>query len=203
VPVASAAAAPGYGVSGGAIVDPAGRPMFLIGASYEGPADRAWQMWSDDQFDAALIGQDFARARAAGLGVLRIFVQKPLADDLASGKWQKLDKVLDLADKQGLAIVLTLNDYTDWDLKRVAALDGAIAGHLKGRATVLAIDLKNEPHLGDLALAMYQPGETPPLQSPDLVARIGERITREEIPEYRASETGQKNVPVRLTDDQA
>jgi hypothetical protein len=203
VPVASAAPAPGYGVSGGAIVDPSGRPLFLIGASYEGPADRAWQMWTDDQFDAALIGKDFARARAAGLGVLRIFVQKPLADDLASGKWQKLDKVLDLADKQGLAIVLTLNDYTDWDLKRVAALDGAIAGHLKGRATVLAIDLKNEPHLGDLALALYQPGEAPPLQSPDLVARIGERITRAEIPEYRASESGQKNVPERLTDDQA
>jgi hypothetical protein len=203
VPVASAASAPGYSISGNAILDPTGRPLFLIGASYEGPADRAWQMWSDDQFDAALIGQDFARARAAGLGVLRIFVQKPLADDLASGKWQKLDRVLDLADKQGLAIVLTLNDYTDWDLTRVAKLDGAIAGHLKGRATVLAIDLKNEPHLGDLALAMYQPGETPPLQSPDLVARIGERITREEIPEYRASESGQKNVPERLTDEQA
>jgi hypothetical protein len=200
--VASAAAA-GYGISGNAIVDPSGRPLFLIGASYQGPADRAWQMWVDDQFDLTLIGQDFARARAAGLVVLRIFVQKPLADELASGKWQKLDRVLDLADKHGLAIILTLNDYTDWDLTRVARLDGAIAGHLRGRATVVALDLKNEPHLGDLALATYQTGETPPLQSSELVARIGERITREEIPEYRASENGQKNVPERLSDEQA
>src|SRR4030095_12386847 len=36
-----------------------------------------------------------------------------------------------------------------------------------------------------------------------LCARTGERITREEIPEYRASESGQKNVPQRLDDEQA
>src|SRR5207244_4334622 len=103
----------------------------------------------------------------------------------------------------GLAIVLTLNDYTDWDLGRVAALDGAVAGHLRGRATIVALDLRNEPHLGDLALAGYQSGETPPVQSAALVAKIGERITREEIPEYRASESGQKVVPERLSDEQA
>lgn len=201
-PVASAAA-PGYSVGGSAILDPSGRPLFLLGASYEGPADRAWQMWTDEQFDPGLIGQDFARARSAGLGVVRIFVQKPLADDLAAGKWQKLDRVLDLADKQGLGVILTLDDYTDWDLARVARYDGAIAGHLRGRATVVALDLKNEPHLGDLALAGYPAGETPPIQDPALVARIGERITRDEIPEYRASESGQKAVPTRLDDDQA
>ncbi|MFN8632310.1 MAG: hypothetical protein U0893_00540 [Chloroflexota bacterium] len=200
---ASAAPPTGYTVSGTALLDPAGRASFLIGASYEGPADRAWQMWADDQFDLTLIGQDFARAKAAGLGVLRIFVQKPLADDVQAGRWQKLDKVLDLADKHGLGIILTLADYTDWDLARVASYDGAIAAHLKGRATVVALDLKNEPHLGDLALSVYPSGQAPPLQDATLVARIGERITRAEIPEYRASEAGQKNVPQRLDDEQA
>src|SRR6185503_20363944 len=97
-----AAPAAGYAVNGTALMDPSGRALFLIGANYQGPADRAWQMWADDQFDLNLIAQDFARAKQAGLGVLRIFVQKPLADDLAAGKWQKLDRVLDLADKQGL-----------------------------------------------------------------------------------------------------
>jgi hypothetical protein len=201
---ATAEAAPaGYAVSGTALLDPSGQPAFLIGASYEGPADRAWQMWADDQFDLNVIGQDFARARSAGLKVLRIFVQKPLADDFAAGRWQKLDKVLDLADKQGLGIILTLADYTDWDVGRLAKLDGSIAGHLKGRRTIVALDLKNEPHLGDLALSIYPSGQTPPLQSAVLVQQIGERITRDEIPEYRASESGQKVVPQRLDDEQA
>ncbi|MCC7371504.1 MAG: hypothetical protein IT306_24000 [Chloroflexi bacterium] len=200
---ATAAAAPGFAISGTTLVDPAGRPAFLIGANYQGPADRAWQMWADDQFDLNLIGQDFARAKAAGLSVLRIFVQAPLANDLAAGRWQKLDRVLDLADKHGLSIVLALNDYTDWDLGRVAALDGAIAAHYRGRPTLVALDLKNEPRLGDLALSIYPPGDAPTLQSAGLVARIGERITRAEIPEYRASEAGQKNVPARLSDDEA
>jgi hypothetical protein len=203
VAAAPRAAPAGFTVSGTTVVDRVGRPAFLIGANYQGPADRAWQMWTDEQFDLGLISQDFARAKAAGLGVLRIFVQKPLADDLASGRWQKLDRVLDLADRHGLAIILTLNDYTDWDLAQVAALDGAIAARYRGRPTIVALDLKNEPRLGDLALTSYPPGGAPTLQSAGLVARIGERIAREEIPEYRASESGQKSVPVRLDDEQA
>jgi len=200
---APASAGPAYAANGTYLVDAAGRPVFLIGASYQGPADRAWKMWADDQFDAALVGQDFARARTAGLSVLRIFVQAPLAADLAAGRWQKLDRVLDLADKNGLSIILTLADYTEWDLARLAKLDGAIAGHYRGRATIVAFDLKNEPHFGDLALSIYRSGETPPLQDAALVSRIGERITREEIAEYRASEDGQKVVPQRLDDEQA
>ncbi len=200
--VAQAAPA-GYSVNGGVLVDPAGRPSFLIGASYQGPADRAWKMWADDQFDAALIAQDFARAQAAGLSALRIFVQKPLADDIAAGRFQKLDRVLDLADRYGLAVILTHADYVDFDLGRVAALDGAIAARYRGRATILAIDLKNEPRIGDLMLTAYLPGDNPPLQDAAIVARIGERITREEIPEYRTTEAGQKNVPARLDDEQA
>ncbi|MCC6420060.1 MAG: hypothetical protein IT429_17635, partial [Gemmataceae bacterium] len=94
-------------------------------------------------------------------------------------------------------------DYVDWELGRVAALDGAIAARYRGRATILAIDLKNEPRIGDLMLSLYPAGDTPPVQDAAIVARIGERITREEIPEYRASEAGQKNVPARLTDEQA
>lgn len=203
-PAPTARAAPaGFAVSGTALMDPSGRPLFLIGASYQGPADRAWKMWADDQFDPNLIAQDFARARMAGIGVLRIFVQKPLADDIAAGRWQKLDRMLDLADRHGLAVVLTLHDYTDWDLARVAKLDGAIARQYKGRPTLVALDLKNEPRIGDLALSVYPSGEAAPLQDASVIARIGERITREEIPEYRASEAGQKNVPARLDDEQA
>src|SRR5947207_12717670 len=80
-------------------LDTTGRPAFLTGANYEGPADRAWQMWTDTSFDSQLIEQDFARARAAHLSLLRIFVQPPLADDVRAKRFKKLDRVLDLADR--------------------------------------------------------------------------------------------------------
>jgi hypothetical protein len=197
------AAGPAYSAMGTYLVDASGQPLFLVGVNYQGPAERAWKMWENDQFDLKLIEQDFARAKNAGARVLRIFVQAPLATDLAAGRWQKLDRVLDLADKYGLGLVIALNDYTDWDLARVAKLDGAIAARYKGRQTIVAFDLKNEPRFGDLALAIYRAGEAPPLQDPAFVGALGERITREEIPEYRASEDGQKSVPTRLDDEQA
>src|SRR4249919_2879000 len=59
---------------------PSGWPSFLIGASYQGPAARSWRgdywaWWADDLFDAQLVDDDFARAEAAGLNTLRVFVQ--------------------------------------------------------------------------------------------------------------------------------
>src|SRR5688572_23585271 len=35
------------------------QPLFLLGANYEGPADRAWRMWEDTRFDPLLIAADF------------------------------------------------------------------------------------------------------------------------------------------------
>ncbi|MCC6177512.1 MAG: cellulase family glycosylhydrolase [Chloroflexi bacterium] len=185
------------------LVDEAGRPFFLLGASYQGPADRAWKMWADDQFDATLIAMDFGRARAAGLNALRIFVQYPLAQDAMAGRWNKLDQVLDLADRNHLRLIVTLADYTDWDLARLATVDDAIAARYRGRPTILAYDLKNEPRFGDLALSIYPPESTASLQDAGLVPRIGERMTQAELPEYRASDDGKKVIPERLTDDRA
>src|SRR4051794_16903820 len=72
------------------LLRPDGAPMFLIALNYEGPADRAWQMWDNGKFDAARIDADFARASAAGARALRIFLQAALATDIAGGKWDKL-----------------------------------------------------------------------------------------------------------------
>ncbi|MDP8921669.1 MAG: cellulase family glycosylhydrolase, partial [Chloroflexota bacterium] len=191
------------------------RGGFLLGANYEGPPDQAWQMWHDDRFDPTLIAQDFARARAADLTVLRIFVQAPLADDVRANRWAKLDHVLDLADRAGLRLIVTFADYTEWDLTRLAEVDAAIAARYKGRPTILAFDLKNEPRIGDLALSTY-PGIPPSLQQASLIdaikpllpvaadARTGlEWLSRQEIAEYRASEEGRRTVPARLDDEQA
>jgi hypothetical protein len=43
-----------------------GQPFFVVGANYEGPVDRAWAMWEEEEFDPALIEADFARARSIG-----------------------------------------------------------------------------------------------------------------------------------------
>ncbi len=190
-------------VLGEQFVDAAGQPVFVVGANYEGPADRAWQMWDEGRFDAELIARDFERARAADLTVLRVFVQQSLANDVRAGRWAKLDRVLELADGYGLKLILTFADYPEADPSRLAAVDAAVAARYRGRPTIFAYDLKNEPRFGDLALAIYPVDMTPPLQDSRLVAAVGETVPRPEIGEYRRSEQGQRDIPRRLSDDQA
>ena len=184
-------------------MDRSDRPVFMVGANYEGPADRAWQMWDDQLFDPALIAQDLGRARAANLSVLRMFVQPPLVTDIRAGRWAKLDRVLDLADRHGLGIILTFADYWEADLAELATIDAAVAARYRGRATIFAYDLMNEPHFSELALARYPPGVVVPLQDPALVAAVGEMIAPEDIAEHRTSEQGQRDIPGHLDDQQA
>src|SRR5687767_11253360 len=91
------ASPPSSRIEGEFFLDGTGEPIFVLGANYEGPADRAWQMWEDAKFDPALIAWDFDRARRANVSVLRIFVQESLAVDIRGGRWNKLDTVLTLA----------------------------------------------------------------------------------------------------------
>jgi hypothetical protein len=142
------------------------------------------------------------RAQAAGLTVLRIFVQKSLADDIQAGRWAKLDQVLQLADQHALKLIVTFADYPSGRVADLVAIDTAIATRYQGRPTILAYDLKNEPHFGDLALAVFPPGTYVALQDPALVPTIGEVAPRASIADYRASDDG-KGIPARLSDDQA
>jgi hypothetical protein len=61
------------------LLAPNGAPIFVTGVNYEGPAERAWQMWDVDKFDAGAIDADFSRAASAGMNAVRIFVQAPFA----------------------------------------------------------------------------------------------------------------------------
>jgi Cellulase (glycosyl hydrolase family 5) len=183
------------------LTGPNGAPSFVIGLNYEGPADRAWQMWQDDKFDAGLIEADFARAAAAGANSLRIFVQSPLAVDIGAGKWTKLDQVVDLAEKHGLRLVISLHDYGERDLGRVTNTAGQIAHRYRGRPGVLAFDLKNEPRFGDLALTKYSSAVA--LQQHGLIDALGERLPHDQLADYRASDEGAKTIPSYLSDDEA
>ncbi len=191
------------GIRGEHFVDATGQPVFLLGVNYEGPADRAWEMWDDGKFDATLIGPDLDRARAAGLSVVRVFIQQSLAEDIRAGRWIKLDTFLRLADLRGLKVILTFADYPDSNLERLVAIDTAVASRYRGRSTILAYDLKNEPRFFDLALSQYPTGTYVALQDRVLVPLVGETIPRDEIPAYRETEQGQARIPSWLSDDRA
>ncbi|HET6319933.1 MAG TPA: cellulase family glycosylhydrolase [Chloroflexota bacterium] len=191
--------ASGTSGDGERLLNASGVPEFVIGMNYEGPADRAWQMW--DRFDAGLIDADFARAGAGGVNALRIFVQAPLATDIAADRWDKLDTVVGSAEQRGVHLVVSLHDYGELNLANVAATAGKIAQRYRGRSGILAYDLKNEPRFNDVALARY--ASPPPLQQRGLIDRFGERMTRADLPAYRSSDEGKKSVPTSLSEDAA
>ena len=181
-----------------------GQPFFVVGANYEGPTDRAWQMWEDDKFDLGLIEADFARARALGINTLRIFVQRPLRDDINGGDFSKLDSVIEIARRHNLLLILTFTDWPEPDITRAGRLNATIASHLANEAQILAYDAKNEPQFTDVAGAIYPTTTlTVPLQSPNIIAQYGERIARDAIGDYRRSNEGKAVIPTRMTDDQA
>ena len=163
---AAAAAAPTEAsIEGGRLALPGKGPSFLVAINYEGPSDRAWQMWEDGQFDPGLIEADLRRARDAGFSTVRVFVQPPLVQAIQANRWDKLDSFLSLAQRQGLSVILALYDYAERDLSKVADVDGKIAARYAGNSTILAYDLKNEPHFSDLASAIYPGGARCPIQT--------------------------------------
>ncbi|MGI9146083.1 MAG: cellulase family glycosylhydrolase [Chloroflexota bacterium] len=183
------------------VLGPTGVPLFVVGMNYEGPSDRAWQMWDRDKFDSAAIDADFTRAASAGVTTLRIFVQAPLALEIAAGTFDKLDQVVALAEKHGLQLIVSLHDYGEPDMARIAGAAGKIAQQYRGRPGILALDLKNEPRFGDLALTKYAAPTA--LQTRALVDALGERLPRDQVAAYRASDEGSKTIPSYLTDDEA
>ena len=201
LPARPGLAAPNVSGDGERLLGPTGVPMFTTAVNYEGPADRAWQMWDNDKFDAGLIDADFGRAVSAGARALRLFVQAPLATDIAAGRWDKLDQVVGVAEKRGLQLIVSLHDYGERDLGRVSAAARQIAQRYRGRPGVLAYDLKNEPRFGDLALTRY--GVPVPLQQRGLIDALGERLPRDQVAAYRATDDGKGSVPAGLTDDEA
>ena len=173
---------------------------FLIGANYEGPADRSWAMWAEGRFDAALIETDFGRATDAGLGALRIFVQEPLAGRIEAGEWQPLDIVMDLAERRGLGLIVALADYRVEALNALAGTATAIARRYADHPALRGYDLRNEPRVGDLITALYPDGPIR-LQSAAALEHYGALIPRDSALAWRAGQPSW--LPARLSDDEA
>ena len=116
------------------------------------PQATPWNMYGDD-FDINIIENDFKIIKNAGLNSIRIFV--PYVDfgkaNVKLDKLEKLQKVLDTAQKQDLKVVVTLFDFygnydvLDWTLNHRHA--EKIVEKLKNHEAILAWDVKNEPNL--------------------------------------------------------
>ncbi len=142
-----------------------GRRFVPFGVNYFRPGT-GWapQVWK--QFDAEATRRDFALMRRMGVNCVRVFLtygsflERP--DQVSPEGLAKLDQFLDLADEAGLYVHPTGPDHWEglpaWartdriaDDQVLAALEvfwARVASHLRGRTTVFAYDLLNEPEVG-------------------------------------------------------
>jgi len=147
-------------------VDASGRPFVPFGVSYYRPGT-GWapQLWK--KFDAEATRRDFAQLRKLGANVVRVFVsfgsffREP--DRLDPDGLAKFDKLLDLADEAGLYVHPTGPDAwesmpawtkglgffgIDANEACLNVLDDywrLFAARYRGRTTIWAYDLRNEP----------------------------------------------------------
>jgi hypothetical protein len=152
---------PGHG-----FVTADGKRFVPLGVSYYRPGT-GWapQLWK--QFDAAATRRDFARLKQLGANVVRVFVSfgsfftEP--DHLNPQGLAKFEQLLDLADEAGLYVHPTGPDgwegMPDWTKgSNFATIDGNeaclvalenywrwFAARYRGRRTIWAYDLRNEP----------------------------------------------------------
>jgi Cellulase (glycosyl hydrolase family 5) len=174
-------------VKNGQFVDGQGARVFLAGVNYEGSVDRAWVMWNNDMFDLSLIDKDFKRAVEGGYNTIRMFVQTQLRDDILRGDFSKLDKVVELARKNGIFILLTFADYGEGDINSLVKVDTAVAQRYVNDHYMFGYDLKNEPNFNDVMGANYPAEMNVPLQTDAMVKTYGER-TKESITLGRLSQ---------------
>ena len=214
-PRATAAPAPSPtraapGEAGGWLPGPDGLPRFVVGASYQGPADRAWRgdywaWWADDRFDRDLVAADFDRAAAAGLNAIRIFVQLELLRDVREDVWWKLDAVVELARERDLGLIVVFGDYDEPRVERVARTSASVAKRYAGNPAILAYELRNEPDFWALQSARYPDSQRPPLQSKQLVEAYGERAARHYTDAFREKDEGKKGplaIPEWFSDEE-
>lgn len=116
------------------------------------PQATPWDMYNTT-FNETTINNDFKIIKQAGLNTLRIFV--PYEDFNAANvlpeKLERLTKVLDIADKHQLKVLVTLFDFyadysvINWTLNQRHAI--TIVDALKSHNALLGWDVKNEPNL--------------------------------------------------------
>jgi len=127
------------------------KPFIIKGINYY-PQASPWDMFGNS-FDESVIEKDFNIIKNSNLNSIRIFVQY---EDFGKAvvkpeKLEKLKKTLDLAEKVGLKVVVTLFDFygdysiLNWTLTHRHAEQ--IVSAFKDHKSIIAWDIKNEPDL--------------------------------------------------------
>jgi hypothetical protein len=179
---------------GAEFIDETGTRYFAAGVNYEGHTDRAWSMWNNDRWDANLVDQNMKMAADGGYNTIRIFVQTALRDDILRGDWTKFDKMVEIARKHNLRLLITFGDYFETDVSRLMQIDGLVAQHFSGNPTIFGYDLRNEPQFSELIGLVYPNGRRPVLQTDAMIKQYGEKLTQGAVDEWRRGE-GSKYVP--------
>ena len=153
--------------AGQGFVDTAGQRFVPCGVSYYRPGT-GWapQLWK--QFDAEATRRDFQRMKRMGLNVVRVFVTfgsfYTQPGELDPAGLAAFDRMLELADEAGLYLHPTGPDHWEgmppWTqglgdvlhnvgneagLKALEEFWRMFAGRYRGRSTIWAYDLRNEP----------------------------------------------------------
>ncbi len=126
-------------------------PYAINGINYY-PQKNSWNTFGRD-FDEEQISDDFKIIKELGLNSIRVFCQ--YGDfgeaDLYTFKIKRLLKLLDLAEENGLGVVLTLFDFygdysvRDWTLNQRHVI--GLVRACRDKPALLAWDIKNEPDL--------------------------------------------------------
>lgn len=181
------------------LISPDGYPFFALGVNYAGYFDRAWKMWEPALFDPTLIERDFRKIQNSGFNTIRLFLHRPVLEQIRQDDFARLDQTLSIAQDHQLLVLLTLNDAHDLNLGRVGELDGKIAARYKDVPTIFAYDLENEPVFYNLAAAIYPEGYDPPIQTSQLIDYYGVRVERAEAADLQ----NQGRIPAHLDADTA
>ena len=97
---------------------------------------------------------------------------------------------------------MSLHDYGERDLAKVAATAGKIAQRYRGRPGILAFDLKNEPRFNDLSLSKY--AKPPPLQQRALIDALRRAVGARRAGRLPSQRRRHRDRPVvRSSDDEA
>lgn len=128
-----------------------GKPFYPVGINYY-PMQTPWfDFWT--RFDTSVVRKDLELIRDLQLNTIRTFVFYDLfgGPDLQPAQLRHLDDLLDIAQQNGLKVILTLFDFLpDYQIQSYPSHEK----HLKQLLTryrhhpaLLAWDLKNEPDL--------------------------------------------------------
>ena len=116
------------------------------------PQDTPWTMFGEN-FNSAIIEKDFKLIHDSGLNTIRLFIQYEDfgSAKIAEDKILKLQQTLDIAEINGLKVIITLFDFygdysiLNWTLNHRHAK--TIVSKFKKHNALLAWDIKNEPNL--------------------------------------------------------